>query len=278
MLRVLSFGDFSTAGVNKLTVLAPSTIVPGLLRTVSTLPNRDRTAPIGKPGERLYASRFVGNRLYAVTYQQVDPLYVIDIANPAKPEIRGELEIPGFSEYLHPLNDQLLFGVGQNTVVVDGISFFDGMKVALFDVSNPDAPRMLAEQRLGERGTGSALQRSHHAFSVFPEAEGKWRIAFPIRIHGTPTPISPSPPGWPSSKAWTHSGLYSFGVDAAGPEPQLRSEAPVIVLRASASPAQVDDAARGARAFQLRNGVVYVNAGRYWTARWNAPELLDGPR
>ena len=67
MLRVLSFGDFAAAGANKLTVLAPSTIVPGLLRTVSTLPNLDRSAPIGKPGERLYASRFVGDRLYAVT-------------------------------------------------------------------------------------------------------------------------------------------------------------------------------------------------------------------
>lgn len=68
-----------------------------MLRTVSYLPNAARPEPLGKPNETLYATRFVGNKLYAVTFRQTDPLYTVDLSNVADPRITGERQIPGFS-------------------------------------------------------------------------------------------------------------------------------------------------------------------------------------
>ena len=68
---------------------------------------------LGK-GERVYAVRFVGDTGYVVTFRQVDPLYTVDLANPARPRVLGELKIPGYSAYLHPIGEDLLLGVGQD--------------------------------------------------------------------------------------------------------------------------------------------------------------------
>ena len=78
-------------GVNKnrLTILEPSASAPGLLRTVSILPNAQRPDPLGKPNEMLYGTRFVDERLYAVTFKSIDPLYVVDLVNAADPRIAG---------------------------------------------------------------------------------------------------------------------------------------------------------------------------------------------
>jgi|GEM_PF-591051 len=91
----------------------------GRLDTLATLPNSARTANIGKPGERLYASRFIGDRGYFVTFRATDPLYVVDLNNPADPRIAGELEIDGFSDYLHPISSRLLLGLGKDAVPAD---------------------------------------------------------------------------------------------------------------------------------------------------------------
>ncbi len=88
-------------------------------------------------GETIKSVRFTGDTGYVVTFEQTDPLFVIDLSNPEKPEIKGELKIPGFSTYLHPVGDKLLLGVG-----VDGTNDGqgNGMKVSLFDVSDPENP------------------------------------------------------------------------------------------------------------------------------------------
>ena len=88
-------------------------------------------------GETIKSVRFTGDTGYVVTFEQTDPLFVIDLSNPEKPEIKGELKIPGFSTYLHPVGDNLLLGVG-----VDGTNDGqgNGMKVSLFDVSDPENP------------------------------------------------------------------------------------------------------------------------------------------
>ncbi len=88
-------------------------------------------------GETIKSVRFSGNTGYVVTFEQTDPLFVIDFSNPEKPEIKGELKIPGFSAYLHPVSDNLLLGVG-----VDGTNDGqgNGMKISLFDVSDPENP------------------------------------------------------------------------------------------------------------------------------------------
>ena len=104
-----------------------------------------RLTPVGLVGslgrgERIYSVRFVGDIGYVVTFRQVDPLYVIDLADPTAPSIAGELKIPGFSTYLHPIGDGLLIGVGQDA---DDTGRTRGTKVSLFDVSNPAAPTEL---------------------------------------------------------------------------------------------------------------------------------------
>ncbi len=91
-------------------------------------------------GERIYSVRFVGDTGYVVTFRQVDPLYVLDLSDPTAPSVAGELKIPGFSTYLHPLGDGLLVGVGQDA---DDTGRTRGAKVSLFDVSNPAAPAEL---------------------------------------------------------------------------------------------------------------------------------------
>ena len=91
-------------------------------------------------GERIFSVRFAGDIGYVVTFRQVDPLYVIDLANPTAPEVAGELKIPGFSTYLHPIGNGLLIGVGQDA---DDTGRTRGTKVSLFDVSNPAAPSEL---------------------------------------------------------------------------------------------------------------------------------------
>ena len=91
-------------------------------------------------GERIFSVRFAGDIGYVVTFRQVDPLYVLDLSDPTAPSVAGELKIPGFSTYLHPLGDGLLIGVGQDA---DDTGRTRGAKVSLFDVSDPAAPTEL---------------------------------------------------------------------------------------------------------------------------------------
>lgn len=89
-------------------------------------------------GEQIKSARFMGNTAYVVTFVQTDPLFVIDLTDPVKPEIKGEVKLPGFSSYLHPVGDGLLvgIGVGGTETGTDGSS-----KISLFDVTDPAAPR-----------------------------------------------------------------------------------------------------------------------------------------
>lgn len=83
------------------------------------------------PTERIYSSRFIGDTLYLVTFRQVDPLFVIDLSDPSSPEVLGELKVPGFSSYLHPVGDDRLLGIGREN---------SSVKLSLFDVSDPASP------------------------------------------------------------------------------------------------------------------------------------------
>ena len=89
-------------------------------------------------GERIYSVRFIGDTGYVVTFEQVDPLYVLDLRDPENPTVSGELKIPGYSAYLHPLGDGLLLGVGQDA---DAEGRVLGAKATVFDVSDPANPR-----------------------------------------------------------------------------------------------------------------------------------------
>lgn len=85
--------------------------------------------------ERVYSARFMGDTCYFVTYKQVDPLFSVDLSDPKKPKVLGELKIPGFSDYLHPYGDGLLLGIGMD-VEEDGATV-NGVKLSMFDISDP---------------------------------------------------------------------------------------------------------------------------------------------
>jgi uncharacterized secreted protein with C-terminal beta-propeller domain len=115
--------------------------------------------------EQIYATRFIGDRLYMVTYKRVDPFFVIDLSVPTAPKILGKLKIPGFSDYLHPYDATHIIGVGKETGTNDwgGVST-KGLKLALFDVSDVDHPTQIDKVEIGDSGTDSAALTDHKAF------------------------------------------------------------------------------------------------------------------
>lgn len=151
-----------------------STKEPDWMRGAEGRPSESQVTTLGQDGrrlvergkvtglgvdERIYGVRFVGDLGYVVTFRQMDPLYVIDLRDPAHPVKRGELKIPGYSAYLHPVGDGLLLGVGQNATD-QGRPL--GTQISLFDVSDPDAPRRI--QNLTLPDGWSEAENDHHAF------------------------------------------------------------------------------------------------------------------
>jgi uncharacterized secreted protein with C-terminal beta-propeller domain len=122
-----------------------------------------RIGELGK-GERVYAVRFVGDTGYVVTFKQVDPLYTVDLADPARPRVLGQLKIPGYSAYLHPIGPDLLLGVGQD---VDANGRPQGTQLSLFDVSDLRHPARVAQATLGLGW--SEAESDHHAFLYWPK-------------------------------------------------------------------------------------------------------------
>ncbi len=111
--------------------------------------------------ESIFAVRFAGDVGYVVTFRQVDPLYVLDLSDPSDPREVGELKIPGFSRYLHPLSGGLLFGVGRDADPQTG--WERGLQATLFDVSDPTNPTQLSVLPLGDDAF-SPVEFDHRAF------------------------------------------------------------------------------------------------------------------
>ena len=141
-------------------------------RWVTTLENFSLTNPrtpvkVGSlklaEGEQLFATRFDGKRAYIVTYLRIDPLWIVDLSNPASPKIAGELHVPGWSTYLQPMGDRVL---------ALGIDDTNGWRVAvsLFDVSNTAAPKLLSKVALGENHSWSEANYNEKALTVLPDA------------------------------------------------------------------------------------------------------------
>jgi uncharacterized secreted protein with C-terminal beta-propeller domain len=117
---------------------------------------------LGK-GERIYSVRFVGPRGYVVTFKQTDPLYTVDLSDPAKPRVTGELKITGYSAHLQPVGDGRLVGIGQEASTKGRVQ---GTQVSLFDVSDPAAPQLLAQYHL--TGATSEAEWDPHALLWWP--------------------------------------------------------------------------------------------------------------
>ncbi len=141
------------------------------------------------PGEKIYSVRFMGDRAYIVTFKTVDPLFVIDLKDAKKPEILGALKIPGYSDYLHPYDEDHIIGFGKDTIEVINKDnkgnelgrtvHYLGMKMALFDVSDVSNPKEKYSEKIGDRGTESELLHNHKALLFSKE---KNLLAFPVTL------------------------------------------------------------------------------------------------
>ena len=129
-------------------------------------------------GEEIYSVRFMGNKGYIVTFKQVDPLFVIDLSNPINPSVVGELKIPGYSSYLHPYDENHIIGIGYNTTETSyGSTVNDGIKLSMFDVSNPTNPVEMFNTVIGDKHTNTSATYDHKAVMFSKE---KNIIAIPI--------------------------------------------------------------------------------------------------
>jgi len=137
------------------------------------------------PDEQIYSTRFMGNRCYLVTFKQVDPLFVIDLKTPTAPKVLGELKIPGFSNYLHPYDEDHIIGFGRETVEVGDFARVDGLKIAIFDVSDVSKPKQEYSEIIGGAGSYSELLYDHKALWFDKERN---LMGFPVQVFKKPDP------------------------------------------------------------------------------------------
>lgn len=132
-------------------------------------------------GEKIYSVRFVGKIGYIVTFEQIDPLFVIDLSDPTNPEVKGELKIPGYSSYLHPYDETHIIGIGYNTKSngYGGVTN-DNMKMAMFDVSDVTNPKEMFSINIGNGYTHSEIQYNHKALFY---SKDKNLIGFPVETY-----------------------------------------------------------------------------------------------
>lgn len=190
-----SEGDPGTPSSSSLVVLAEED---------GRLVEQGRVDGLGET-ERIYAVRYLTPETAAVvTFRETDPLYLVDTSDPTAPEVTGELKIPGYSAYLHPVGEDLLLGIGQDATQ-DGVT--TGLQASLFDLSDPTAPTQVAKQTWTDHS--SDAEHDHRAFRYWP-ATGQ--LLLPAHA-------------WSEEGDWT--GVVSASVDATsleeGPRLQLGS-------------------------------------------------------
>lgn len=186
------------------------------LDIIGKLPNNNRPAPLGKPGEQIYATRFLGDRGYLVTFRATDPLYALDLSKPTDPVMLGELEIDGYSDYLHPVGEHYLLGIGKDAVPDTTSAWGDGrgawvqgVKVALIDVTDPTNPREQDKIIIGKRGTDTAVSQSHHALTSLQRGNNL-QVAFPVSLHEGGTDYPPGPSAYYN---WSRDQLYRLNIN-----------------------------------------------------------------
>jgi inhibitor of cysteine peptidase len=151
-------------------------------------------------GETIYSARFMGERGYLVTFKQIDPLFVIDLSDPYDPEVLGYLKVTGYSDYLHPYDENHIIGVGKETTDAGEFAWYQGVKISLFDVTDVSNPVEIDKLEIGDRGTDSPVLRDHKAFlfdrtrnllvmpileasvnvSAYPEGVPSWAYGEPV--------------------------------------------------------------------------------------------------
>jgi len=168
------------------------------------------------PGENIYAVRFVGSTGYVVTFQQIDPLFVISFKDVAKPVILSELKVSGYSDYLHPLPGGYLIGVGKDAVpssTIQNVAFYLGLKLSLFRVFDNGTSVQVSKLLIGDRGTDSPVLTDHLAFT-FDSTRNITVIPLTLyKVTGNQTTCSGCPPPY-GDPVWQ--GVYVMQVTSSG--------------------------------------------------------------
>ena len=166
------------------------------------------------PGERIYSVRFMGDRGYMVTFKTVDPFFVIDLKDPAAPKVLGALKIPGYSDYMHPYDDNHIIGFGKETIELgpkgggNSTAYYTGMKMAVFDVTDVSNPVEMFKEKIGGRGTESPLLHNHKALLFSKE---KNLLALPITLMEVKGPEVVD--GFPVYGEFTYQGAYVYNLN-----------------------------------------------------------------
>ncbi|MBF0621607.1 MAG: beta-propeller domain-containing protein [Magnetococcales bacterium] len=261
----------------------------------TVLPSLEETAHvdgIGALGERLYSVRYVGSRAYLVTFKVTDPLYVFDLADPFNPVQRGALHIEGYSDYLHPIGETLLLGIGKTAVADTDASdmggrgaWYQGLKLTLFDVADPDNPSELESHVIGQRGTDSGILSDHHAMAWLPPMDGKpGRLAIPVKRHDTEPTHAWADLGQPWTwYDWTDTGLHLFDIYSDGASSLQERIDPIGQITISSRDNGDTDGGywyfAQDRALLLNDSVHYIHGGQVWSGIWgDNKEGIVGPQ
>ncbi|MFW7380960.1 MAG: beta-propeller domain-containing protein [Oligoflexus sp.] len=176
------------------------------------LPVRSAIINFGEPGEDIRAVRYVDDKVYVVTFLNTDPLYSFDVSNSQEPKLLGQLKVPGFSTYLHPVADApLMVGLGFDALEAGQGAAQQGLLLSLFDVQDAENMTRSDYRILGQRGSYSDATANHHAF--FYEASQQW-VGFPYVELVNPRDSSP----WANGEQLQFSGAIVFQIaDVANP-------------------------------------------------------------
>ncbi len=240
------------------------------LDLVAQLPNEQHPEKLGKDNEDIYAVRYFGDKAYVVTFLNRDPMYVIDLSDNTNPVIDGELDMIGYSSYLHPISENLVLGIGQN---IDPNRFtgtpkpedevIEGAKIALFDVSSE--PRLLQEF-VFENGYTPA-EYNYHALTYLKQSDEKHLFALPIE-------------GWSTTKddqgadIWSQEvALQLFEVNKIDNNGEL-SNIGAITPETDVNQywGSWDD-----RSVIHGDLIYYVHGVDVWQGLWSNPHLVNGP-
>jgi hypothetical protein len=187
---------------------------PEVHSTISILEERDGALEtVGMvddiaPTEDIRSVRFAGDRGFVVTFKKTDPLFVFDLSNPDAPTILAELKIPGFSTYMHMMDDDHLLTIGYDADDKGSFAYFQGIMLQIFDVSDPTDPKLTHKEVIGTRGSTSDAATNHLAFNYFPNKD---LLAIPMTICE-----GGSGGGGSYGDLMTFSGLLVYHVTAEG--------------------------------------------------------------
>lgn len=157
------------------------------------------------PGEQIYSARFIGDRGFLVTFRRIDPLFTLDLSDPARPLVAGELKVPGYSDHIQLLDENHLLTIGKDAQDAGTFAWVQGIQLSIFDVTDPANPALLHKEVIGGRGSNSEANHNPKAFNYFAAANA---LAFPADVY--------VPAGGGSSWGQQEfTGLYVYHVAAA---------------------------------------------------------------